>query len=96
VRYRNQIARAALGVAIVIGTATTIKSQDPDVATRRAYGDHDFIPAPISEHIADGIPGAWLRVLKFCEHFAYLECAGDGPPGAERFFRSSAAAVRPR
>jgi proline iminopeptidase len=41
------------------------------------YGDHDFIPVDISEHIVRALPNARMVTLKDCGHFAYLECA-DG------------------
>jgi proline iminopeptidase len=37
-------------------------------------GDHEFIPAPTAEHIAQAIPKAHLVTLKGCGHFTYLEC----------------------
>lgn len=38
------------------------------------WGDHDFIPLAISEHIAGALPHAQLVTLKDCGHFTYLEC----------------------
>ena len=38
------------------------------------WGDHDFIPRPISEHLAGSLPQARLVTLPDCGHFAYLEC----------------------
>jgi pimeloyl-ACP methyl ester carboxylesterase len=38
------------------------------------YGDHDFIPATIAEHIAAAIPSAQLVALQNCGHFGYMEC----------------------
>ena len=38
------------------------------------WGDHDFIPAPISEHIVKALPDAQLAILKGCGHFTFLEC----------------------
>lgn len=44
------------------------------VPTLIVYGDHDFIPREISEHIVRAMPHARLITLKGCGHFAYLEC----------------------
>lgn len=45
-----------------------------NIPTLVIYGDHDFIPSVISEHIAGAIPRARMVTLKGCGHFAYLEC----------------------
>jgi proline iminopeptidase len=37
------------------------------------HGDHDFIPVDIAAAIAAAIPGAELRILPNCGHFAYLD-----------------------
>jgi proline iminopeptidase len=37
-------------------------------------GDHEFIPIPTAEHIAQAIPNARMVTLKDCGHFTYLEC----------------------
>ena len=47
------------------------------VPTVVIYGDHDFIPAAIAEHIAAAIPKARLVVLGNCGHFSYMECPLD-------------------
>jgi proline iminopeptidase len=47
------------------------------IPTLVIFGDHDFIPGVISQHIADAIPDSRLVTLKSCGHFAYLECPGD-------------------
>jgi proline iminopeptidase len=44
------------------------------IPTLVIYGDHDFIPAPTSEHITQAIPNARMVTLKDCGHFTYLEC----------------------
>jgi proline iminopeptidase len=44
------------------------------VPTLVVYGDHDFIPATIAEHIAAAIPSAQLVALQNCGHFGYMEC----------------------
>ena len=54
------------------------------------WGDHDFIPARISAHIARAIPEARLVTLKGCGHFAYLECAGQVRRIFGDFFRRRA------
>jgi proline iminopeptidase len=38
------------------------------------WGDHDFIPREISEHLVGSLPQARLVTLEGCGHFAYLEC----------------------
>jgi proline iminopeptidase len=45
-----------------------------NIPTLVIYGDHDFIPAPCSEHIARSIPNARMVTMKDCGHFSYLEC----------------------
>ena len=47
------------------------------VPTLVVTGDRDFIPASVSEHIAEAMPEAELVVLQDCGHFAYLECANE-------------------
>jgi proline iminopeptidase len=53
------------------------KLRSLSVPTLVLYGDHDFIPAEIAEHIAAAIPNARLVVLKNCGHFSYMECPLD-------------------
>jgi proline iminopeptidase len=43
------------------------------VPTLIVYGDHDFIPREISEHLASALPQARLITIEHCGHFAYLE-----------------------
>ena len=50
-------------------------------------GDHDFIPLPVAERIARGIPDATLVTLKDCGHFAYLECPDAVRDALDDFFR---------
>jgi len=66
------------------------------IPTLVIFGDHDFIPAAISWHIADAIPGARLVTLRDCGHFAYLECAGEVRGALDDFFRRARAAGRPQ
>ena len=58
------------------------------------WGDHDFIPAEISTHIARAIPDARMVTLKDCGHFTYLECAGDVRRVFHDFFRVTAPPAR--
>jgi proline iminopeptidase len=50
------------------------------------WGDHDFIPVEIANHIARAIPNARLVTLKDCGHFAYLECPSDVRTAVDGFF----------
>ena len=59
------------------------------ISTLVLYGDSDFIPAAIAEHIAGAIPNARLVPLKDCGHFAYLECPGDVRNALQEFLRGS-------
>jgi proline iminopeptidase len=58
-------------------------------------GDHDFIPAEISVHIARAIPKAHLVTLRDCGHFAYLECPADVRKAFKDFFRRTPTTRRP-
>lgn len=71
------------------------KLRNLNVPTMVIWGDHDFIPAKIAEHIARAIPDARLVTLRDCGHFAYLECAGDVRGAFNEFFRRTRAANRP-
>ena len=53
------------------------------------YGDADFIPAAIAEHIAGATPNARLVPLKDCGHFGYLECPGDVRDALQEFLRGT-------
>jgi proline iminopeptidase len=44
------------------------------IPTLVIYGDHDFIPTAMIEHITQAIPNARMVTLKDCGHFSYLEC----------------------
>jgi len=44
------------------------------IPTLILWGDRDFIPREISEHLIGSLPQARLVTLKDCGHFAYLEC----------------------
>jgi proline iminopeptidase len=59
------------------------------IPTLVIWGDSDFIPLDISEHIARAIPKARLVTLKGCGHFAYLECAADTRKVIDDFFRQA-------
>ncbi len=50
-------------------------------------GDHDFIPAEVTEHIAQAIPEARMVTIRDCGHFTYLECPGEVRGALEDFFR---------
>jgi proline iminopeptidase len=50
------------------------KLRSLNVPTLVLYGDHDFIPSFVAEHIAQAVPSARLVTTKDCGHFAYLEC----------------------
>jgi proline iminopeptidase len=52
------------------------------------YGDHDFIPREISEHIVAAMPRARLVTLANCGHFSYLECPADMRRALDDFFGS--------
>jgi proline iminopeptidase len=47
------------------------------VPTLILHGEDDFVPVEVAEHVASAIPGARLRVLPRCGHFAYLEAPGE-------------------
>ena len=44
-----------------------------EIPTLLIWGDDDFIPRDVVDHIAAAIPGSRLVVLGNCGHFAYLE-----------------------
>ena len=70
------------------------KLRDLKIPALVIFGDHDFIPREISEHIARAIPNAQLVTLKDCGHFAYLECPGDVCNVFNDFFRRTTATQR--
>jgi proline iminopeptidase len=57
------------------------------IPTLVIWGDHDFIPADTSAHIAAAIHGAKMVTLKSCGHFSYLECPRDVRRVIHEFFR---------
>jgi proline iminopeptidase len=57
------------------------------IPTLIIYGDHDFIPIEISQHIAKAMPTARLVTLKDCGHFSYLECPADVRRALDDFLR---------
>jgi proline iminopeptidase len=57
------------------------------IPTLVMFGDRDFIPSPISVHIARAIPHARLITLKDCGHFSFLECPGDVKRAIDDFVR---------
>ena len=61
------------------------------VPTLVLWGDHDFIPSFVAEHVAGALPSARLVTLKDCGHFAYLECAGAVRAEIDRFMGTPAA-----
>ena len=61
------------------------------VPTLVIYGDHDFIPSFVAEHIAEALPAARLVTMKERGHFAYLEC-----PGPVRRKSTASSATRAR
>jgi proline iminopeptidase len=70
------------------------------IPTLVLWGDHDFIPREISEHLVGSLPQARLVTLDDCGHFAYLECPAAVRTAlrdrARRPRRSKAAAARRR
>lgn len=64
------------------------KLRSISIPTVIVSGDHDFIPAEISMHIARAMPNARLVTLRDCGHFAYLECAADVRRTLGDFFRA--------
>jgi proline iminopeptidase len=57
------------------------------IPTLVIWGDHDFIPVPISEHIVKALPDAQLTILKGCGHFTFLECPRDVRTHIDAFLR---------
>jgi proline iminopeptidase len=56
------------------------------IPTLVIYGDHDFIPIAIAQHIATAMPAARLVTLKDCGHFSYLECPAQVRAAFDDFF----------
>src|SRR5579871_5322319 len=61
--------------------------QSLNIPTLVIWGDHDFFPLEVAEHISRAIPNAKLVSLKDCGHFAYLECPGEVRGAVSDFFR---------
>jgi proline iminopeptidase len=59
------------------------------VPTLVIWGDADFIPLEISEHIARAIPNAQLNAIEGCGHFAYMECGEEARSRVDDFFQST-------
>jgi proline iminopeptidase len=59
------------------------------VPTLVIWGDADFIPLEISEHIARAIPNAQLTTIEGCGHFTYMECAEETRRRVDDFFQST-------
>jgi proline iminopeptidase len=59
-------------------------------------GDHEFIPAPSAEHIAQAIPNARLVILKGCGHFTYMECPPETHGQFDAFFAGTTKSAKPR
>lgn len=55
------------------------------------WGDHDFFPALVAEHIAHAARRGELAVLKDCGHFAFLECPQEVRWHIDRFLGQSPA-----
>ena len=64
------------------------------IPTLVLWGDHDFIPKAISEHVARALPQARLITLEDCGHFAYLECPAAVRTALQDFAREPPAARR--
>ena len=60
------------------------------------WGDHDFIPREISEHLVRSLPQARLITLEDCGHFAYLECPAAVRTALQDFARQPPVARRPQ
>ena len=57
------------------------------IPTLVLWGDHDFIPREISEHLFESLPQARLVTLEDCGHFAYLECPAALQTALQEFAR---------
>ena len=66
------------------------------VPTLVLWGDRDFIPREISEHLVGSLPRARLVTLADCGHFAYLECPADVRRALQDFDRQPPVAGRPQ
>jgi proline iminopeptidase len=66
------------------------------IPTLVVYGDHDFIPSFVAEHIAQAVPSAQLVTMEECGHFAYLECPGPVRKEIDAFFRKTRPPAPPK
>jgi proline iminopeptidase len=66
------------------------------IPTLVLWGDRDFIPREISEHLIGSLPQARLVTLDGCGHFAYLECPGAVRTALQDFVRQPPVAGRPQ
>jgi proline iminopeptidase len=64
------------------------------IPTLVLWGDRDFIPREISEHLIGSLPQARLVTLVECGHFAYLECPADVRRALQDFARRPPVAGR--
>jgi proline iminopeptidase len=60
------------------------------------WGDRDFIPRQISEHLAGSLSQSRLVMLQECGHFAYLECPAAVRTALQEFARRPPVARRPQ
>ena len=72
------------------------KLRSLNIPTLVIYGDHDFIPSFVAQHIAEGLPAARFVTMKECGHFAYLECPEPVRKEIDAFFRNSVGPARPK
>jgi proline iminopeptidase len=68
--------------------------RDLRIPTLVIYGDHDFIPGDIAQHIAGAMPQARLVTLKDCGHFTHLECPGEVRREVDRFLKRAGTTAR--
>ena len=64
------------------------------IPTLVIYGDHDFIPGEIAQHIAGAVPHASLVTLKDCGHFTQLECPGEVRRQVDRCLQRAGTSAR--
>jgi len=72
------------------------KLRSLNIPTLVIYGDHEFIPSFVAQHIAEALPAARLVTMKECGHFAYLECPEPVRQEIDAFFRKPPPPARPR
>jgi proline iminopeptidase len=65
------------------------------IPTLILWGDRDFIPREISEHLIGSLPQARLVTLQDCGHFAYLECPAAVRTALQDFARQPPVGGRP-